>query len=201
MKRLVLPTNALADLGMADLGMAGLGMADLGMADLVLRYLVLGYLVLGYLGLAASPASAEGTGPFAVDGQKMVAEFHAEGAQIYECKIDSAGASSWVFREPIATLLLDDRTAGQHYAGPSWQLPDGSLVKGKLADKRPGASTGDIPLLQLEAIGNSGKGQLAPVSTILRLDTVGGVLEGPCEKPGGFRSVPYNARYVFLAKP
>lgn len=151
-------------------------------------------------GVAAAPGLAQDAGPFGLDGETIVAEFHAEGAQVYECKTDSAGASSWVFREPIATLLVDDRTAGQHYAGPSWQLPDGSLVKGRLKDRKPGATTGDIPLLKLEASANSGKGQLAGVTTILRLDTVGGTLEGPCGKPGGFRSVPYSARYVFLAK-
>ena len=143
---------------------------------------------------------AQDAGPFATTGEKPVAEFHAEGAQVYECKIDSAGAASWVFREPIATLLLDDRTAGRHYAGPSWELPDGSLVKGKLADRKPGATTSDIPLLKLEANTNSGKGQLAGVTTILRLDTIGGTLEGPCEKAGSFRSMPYSARYLFLAK-
>lgn len=157
--------------------------------------------LLSLLGLAAaSVAFAEETGPFPIDGEKPIAEFHAEGAQIYECKVDSAGASRWLFREPIATLLVDDRTAGQHFAGPSWQLPDGSFVKGRLKDRKPGATTADIPLLQLEATNNSGKGQLAGATTILRLDTAGGTLEGPCEKGGSFRSVPYSARYVFLAK-
>ena len=150
--------------------------------------------------LSDSAAFAQETGPFTVAGERIVAEFHAEGAQVYECRIDSAGASNWVFREPIATLLVDDRTAGQHYAGPSWQLPDGSFIKGKLADRKPGAGRNDIPLLKLEANANSGKGQLAGVTTILRLDTAGGTLEGPCEKAGAFQSVPYSARYVFLTK-
>jgi hypothetical protein len=31
---------------------------------------------------------------------------HAEGAQIYECKVAKNGGLAWQFREPIAILLL-----------------------------------------------------------------------------------------------
>ena len=46
----------------------------------------------------------------AAPGEEIVATFHAEGAQIYECKPGNDGKLAWVFREPIATLLLDDKT-------------------------------------------------------------------------------------------
>ena len=46
---------------------------------------------------------------------------HAEGAQVYECKAGSDGKLAWAFREPIATLLLDGKTVGRHYAGPNWE--------------------------------------------------------------------------------
>jgi Protein of unknown function (DUF3455) len=42
---------------------------------------------------------------------------HAEGAQIYECKVNS-GKLVWQFREPIAALIADGKTVGRHYAGP-----------------------------------------------------------------------------------
>jgi hypothetical protein len=45
----------------------------------------------------------------AAPGEDLVATFHAEGAQIYECKPGNEGKLAWVFREPIATLLLDDK--------------------------------------------------------------------------------------------
>src|ERR1700745_2429501 len=57
----------------------------------------------------------------AAPGEDIVATFHAEGAQIYECKPGNEGKLAWVFREPIATLLLDDKTVGRHYAGPTWE--------------------------------------------------------------------------------
>jgi hypothetical protein len=67
----------------------------------------------------------------AAPGEDIVATFHAEGAQIYECKPGNEGKLAWVFREPIATLLVDDKTVGRHYAGPTWEHGDGSAVTGK----------------------------------------------------------------------
>ena len=62
-----------------------------------------------------------------VQGEKAMLTLHAEGAQIYECK-DKDGKLAWTFREPIATLLVDGKTVGRHYAGPNWENADGSAV-------------------------------------------------------------------------
>jgi hypothetical protein len=136
----------------------------------------------------------------AAPGETVVATIHAEGAQIYECKADAAGKLVWQFREPIATLLVDGKTVGRHYAGPSWELADGSAVVGKVSARAPGATPKDIPLLKLEAISHRGTGQLSGVTTIQRLNTKGGVAEGPCESAGAFLSVPYSADYAYLKK-
>ena len=129
-----------------------------------------------------------------------VAIVQAQGAQIYECKADAAGKLAWAFREPIATLLKDGKTVGQHYAGPNWRLADGSAVVGKLVSRAPGATAQDIPLLKLDVVARRGAGQLADVATIQRLNTKGGLAEGPCEKDGSFMSVPYSADYAFYGK-
>jgi Protein of unknown function (DUF3455) len=42
-------------------------------------------------------------------GETPVAMFHAEGAQVYECKASADGKLVWQFREPIATLFLDGK--------------------------------------------------------------------------------------------
>jgi hypothetical protein len=136
----------------------------------------------------------------AAPGETVVATIHAEGAQIYECKADAAGKLVWQFREPIATLLVDGKTVGRHYAGPSWELADGNAVVGKVSARAPGATPKDIPLLKLEAISHRGTGQLSGVTTIQRLNTKGGVAEGPCESAGAFLSVPYSADYAYLKK-
>ena len=46
-------------------------------------------------------------------GEATVLTVHAEGAQIYECKAESSGGSTWLFREPVATLRLNGKTIGQ----------------------------------------------------------------------------------------
>ena len=136
----------------------------------------------------------------AAPGEEMVATFHAEGAQLYECKPDTNKKLVWQFREPIATLMLDGKTVGTHYAGPSWQHFDGSSVRAKAAGSAPGVSANDIPWLKLEVTGLRGSGTLSHVATVQRINTKGGAAKGPCESAGEFRSVPYSADYVFLRK-
>jgi hypothetical protein len=136
----------------------------------------------------------------AAPGEAIVLTLHAEGAQVYECKAGADGKSSWAFREPIATLMLDGKTVGRHYAGPNWEHSDGSAVAGKAVGNAPGATANDIPWLKLEVTSRRGSGVLSGVTTVQRINTRGGKIEGGCDKPGGFTSVPYSADYVFLRK-
>jgi hypothetical protein len=142
-----------------------------------------------------------------VSDEAVLATFHAEGAQIYECKADSDEASSrrtslltWQFREPIATLIADGRSIGRHYAGPNWDYVDGSGVEGKAIFSAPGATPNDIPWLRLNVVDHRGNGILTSATTIQRINTKGGMLQGDCENVGYLRSVPYSADYVFLRK-
>jgi hypothetical protein len=136
----------------------------------------------------------------AAPGETIVLTLHAEGAQVYECKAGADGKMSWVFREPIATLLQGGKTVGRHYAGPNWEHIDGSAVAGKAAGTAPGATPKDIPWLKLEVTSHRGSGILSEVTTVLRINTQGGKLEGPCDGAGKFQSVAYSADYVFLRK-
>ena len=142
------------------------------------------------------------TAPLAIaaPGEKIVLTLHAEGAQVYECKADASGKLAWVFREPIATLLLDGKTVGRHYAGPNWEHSDGSAIVGKAAGNAPGATDKDIPWLKLEVISQRGSGVLTGITTVQRINTVGGKPQGTCDKAGAFQSVAYSADYVFLKK-
>jgi Protein of unknown function (DUF3455) len=125
---------------------------------------------------------------------------HAEGAQVYECRAGADGKPAWAFREPIATLLVDGKTVGRHYSGPNWEHSDGSAVVGKAAGNAPGATPNDIPWLKLEVISHRGSGILTTATTVQRINTIGGKLEGGCDKAGAFKSAPYSADYVFLHK-
>jgi hypothetical protein len=136
----------------------------------------------------------------AAPGETVVLTVHAEGAQVYECKAGTDGKPAWAFREPIATLLADGKTVGRHYAGPNWEHSDGSAVVGKVAGSVPGTAPNDIPWLKLDVISRRGNGVLTGVTTVQRINTSGGKLEGACDQAGTFRSVPYSAEYVFLRK-
>jgi hypothetical protein len=105
-----------------------------------------------------------------------------------------------VFREPIATLLLDNETVGRHYAGPTWEHRDGSAVTGKAVGNAPGATVNDIPWLKLDVVNRRGNGTLEDVTTVQRINTRGGAAQGACDPAGALRSVPYSADYVFLSK-
>ena len=148
----------------------------------------------------AGAASTQEPAAVAAPGETVLATLHAEGAQVYECKAGNDGKLAWAFREPIATLVLDGKTVGRHYAGPSWEHVDGSAVVGKAVGNAPGKSAGDIPWLKLEVTAHRGSGVLSGVTTVQRINTAGGVHAGACDKAGAFHSAPYAADYVFLRK-
>jgi Protein of unknown function (DUF3455) len=150
--------------------------------------------------LLVDGAAAQVPDTIAVPGETVVATFHAEGAQIYDCKADANGKLAWQFREPIATLLRDGATAGRHYAGPNWEASDGSAVTGKAVANVPGSTPSDIPWLKLDVIARHGSGILSGVTTVQRINTHGGVINGGCDKSSSYYSVPYSADYVFLRK-
>src|SRR6201991_3731607 len=94
----------------------------------------------------------------------------------------------------------EGKTVGRHYAGPNWELADSSAVVGKAIGNAPGATANDIPWLKLEVVSRRGSGILSAVTTVQRINTKGGKLEGTCDKAGSFVSAPYSADYVFLHK-
>ena len=156
-------------------------------------------LLLGSL-TGASAAETPLPGAIAAPGEATILSVHAEGAQVYECKAGNDGKLAWAFREPIATLLVDGKTVGRHYAGPNWEHSDGSAVTGKVAGNAPGTAPDDIPWLKLDVVAQRGSGVLTGATTVQRINTKGGKLDGACDKAGGFRSMPYSADYVFLRK-
>lgn len=148
------------------------------------------------------PASAETSLPAAIaaQGEAPVLTAHAIGTQIYECKAGADGKLAWAFREPAATLTADDKIVAHHYAGPTWEFSDGSAVVGKTVASAPGKTANDIAWLKLEATSHRGNGTASTVTTVQRINTVGGVISGQCDHAGSTRAMPYSADYVFLRK-
>jgi hypothetical protein len=73
-------------------------------------------------------------------------------------------------------------------------------VKGKVAASAPGATPSDIPWLKLDVADHRGDGMLSNATTVQRINTRGGVVQGSCENEADYRDVPYSADYVFLRK-
>ena len=160
-------------------------------------------LSIGCVVLLAQATTASAQIPDAIGasaGEAPMLTIHAEGAQIYECKVDSTGKLTWQFREPIAALMIEGKTVGRHFAGPNWELVDGSAVGGKVIGRAPRAAAKDIAWLKLEVTSQRGAGQLTGASSIQRINTKGGMAEGACDQSGTFLSVAYSADYVFLRK-
>lgn len=169
------------------------------LALLVLQ--VIGLIVLVICAFDAQRAQAQDLPePAAGAAKKVLMTVQATGVQIYTCTKDSSGQLTWQFREPLATLMINGKTVGRHFAGPTWQLDDHSAVVGKVIAQAPGQSTKDIPLLRLDVVTHQGTGGLAQVVAVERLHTSGGVFSGSCEQAGELHVEPYSADYRFLGQ-
>ena len=107
----------------------------------------------GISGVAgAAPAAGDPPSPPKVPaalavpaGAKVVARFHATGAQVYACT-SAAGLYSWLLSRPDATLAdASGAVVGTHGAGPSWKSKDGSSVVGKKLAQAAAPDAGAVP--------------------------------------------------------
>ncbi|HVI07278.1 MAG TPA: DUF3455 domain-containing protein [Candidatus Binatia bacterium] len=136
-------------------------------------------------------------------GEEVVLWAHAKGSQIYTCQAGADGKLNWTLKAPEAELYdRKDKVIGEHSAGPTWKLKDGSEVTGKMAAKVDSLDPESIPWLLVNVATNSGKGALAKATTIQRVHTHGGQpsAEGCDEAHKGAESkVAYTADYYFYA--
>ena len=99
----------------------------------------------------------------------------AKGSQVYTCQAGPDGKFAWVLKGPDAELKdRKDKVIGQHSAGPTWKLKDGSEVTGKVVAHVDALDSDSVPWLLLDVVSNSGKGVLANVTKIQRVHTHGG---------------------------
>lgn len=139
-------------------------------------------------------------------GAKMVLRAAATGVQIYTCASKDNGSSAdasfeWTLKAPEADLFnAEGRMIGRHYAGPTWELMDGSEVVGQLKAKVAAPQPGAIAWLLLDAKSNAGHGLFAKVKSVQRVDTRGGERPaGGCDAAhaGAESRVEYGATYYF----
>ena len=137
------------------------------------------------------------------DGNVAFLKGAATGTQIYVCqaKMDMPDVYEWALKAPDA-VLVDDKgaTVATHYAGPTWESPDGSKVVGMLRERADSPDPDAIPWLLLEMKSTEGSGVFSQVTFIHRVNTAGG--EAPdsgCDMAAESMesAVPYTADYYF----
>ncbi len=132
-------------------------------------------------------------------GLRLILRVHARGDQIYVCKAEGAGFS-WMLQAPEAEVFDEGRPIGRHFAGPTWELNDGSRVTGKILTRAESPDIHAIPWLLISAVDHSGEGLLNGVTHIQRLNTTGGKAPEKCRDEGRELRVGYTADYIFYGE-
>ena len=137
-------------------------------------------------------------------GLEPVLFVRAKGSQIYTCQAGADGKFSWTLKGPDAELKdRKDKVIGQHSAGPTWKLKDGSEVTGKAVGHVDSLDADSIPWLLVNVESHAGKtGLLSNVTTIQRVHTHGGKPgNDACDEShkGAETKSDYTADYYFYA--
>lgn len=152
---------------------------------------------------AASQAHAQAPASITPEGETARFTYAAVGVQIYECKV-ADGKAAWAFVAPEADLFdAAGKRVGKHYAGPHWESDDGSKVAGAVKARADSPRPGAIPHLLLTTKADAKPGTLAAVTSIQRLNTLGGAAPStPCtaQDAGKQARVYYSADYRFFSK-
>jgi hypothetical protein len=132
-------------------------------------------------------------------GETAFLETSAKGVQIYECRQDKDGRLGWIFSAPEADLFdsMGNRV-GRHFAGPTWELIDGSKVEGMVKERADAPAASVIPWLLLSARPVGTSGILGKTTSIQRVNTTGGIAPVDSCRPGARARVDYTATYYFF---
>jgi hypothetical protein len=151
------------------------------------------------LAFSAVAASAQDIPPKLAPPEErpLIGKYAAKGVQIYVC-IAKWVTREWEFKAPEAELVdAQGRLFAKHYAGPTWEAPDGSKAVGKVLASERAPKAGAIAWLLLSTR-SSGSGVLAGARFVQRVNTSGGVgPTGSCPTTGTEDRVDYAADYVF----
>jgi hypothetical protein len=162
------------------------------------------YAVLALMVAAVTATAAEEPLIPAPPGARLLLETPAQGVQIYACEKGSDGYR-WVFKAPDAALFdKTGRQIGTHFAGPAWQLADGSKITGEVVAQAAAPEPHAIAWLLLRVKSHEGSGVLSAADLVRRIDTHGGAAPATtCDatQAAAEARMRYTARYLFYAAP
>jgi hypothetical protein len=119
--------------------------------------------------------SCAGPGLEAPAGEAVLMTVFAHGVQIHECRSAPGADPAWVLVATEAALFdAEDQRIGHHGAGPVWQHHDGSGFVGTVRARVESPQPRAIPWLLLSARPQGSQGVFGRVSSVQRLNTVGG---------------------------
>lgn len=136
-------------------------------------------------------------------GESLAMIVAAKGVQIYECRAgkDAVAGYEWAFVAPEAELFdARGNPIGRHGAGPQWQAADGSTIQATVKERANAPIAAAIPWLLLTARTVGPEGMFSKVTSIQRVNTVGGVAPATgCTQDTAGRParVDYTADYYF----
>ncbi len=154
--------------------------------------------------MEAKPALPTPTNLAPAANEVQVLRLPAVGVQIYECKVVDGKPAAWVFVAPEADLYDESGArVGKHYAGPTWEMNDGSKIVGTVKERANATTPGAIPWLLLSAKSTGGTGKLEKITSLQRINTASGVAPATgCSASdiGKQARVNYKADYVYYAE-
>jgi hypothetical protein len=133
-------------------------------------------------------------------GSALAFQYSARGEQIYQCNLAN-DVYQWRLTGPRADLFdANAAKVGKHYAGPTWEAADGSVIRGKVVATQKAPDGVSVAWLLLSVVGHEGQGRMGDIAYVRRIDTKGGAApQTPCaaEQSGQTSGSPYEANYLF----
>jgi len=134
------------------------------------------------------------------EGSALAFKYSARGEQIYQCN-STNDVYQWRLTGPRADLFdANAAKVGKHYAGPTWEADDGSLIRGKVVATQKAPDGVSVAWLLLSVAAHEGQGRMSDIAYVRRIDTKGGAApQTPCaaEQAGQSSGSPYEANYLF----
>lgn len=140
-------------------------------------------------------------------GERPVERLSARGVQTYECLAKPGATSNAIWNYVAAELELFDtrgNQVGRHtFPPPVWESPDGSKFMGNIKACANAPRPDAAPWLLVSAKSTSGEGRFSRITSVQRINTVGGVAPPTsCDAKtiGATERVPFTADYVLFSR-